>query len=119
MSVSPSAPVALQFSNMERAGFSDPQDEICSRSPCQEAISQHGGQQNSPAELTSQAQKIGWAHSRLHVLCKRMKHYYLNRVCFKLSCLFKLLLINMPLVSCCSNTNKASLRGKKTVWKMG
>lgn len=36
-----------------------------------------------PAELTcmSQAQQIWWAYCLLHVLCKRMKHYYLNNVC--------------------------------------
>lgn len=71
-----------------------------------------------PAELTcmSQAQQIGWAYWLLHVLCKRMKHYYPEPcllVWFKHSCLFKLLLINMLLVRCCSNTNKASLRGKR------
>lgn len=48
---------------------SNPHDETCSQSSCQEAISQH--------ELTcmSQAQQIGWAHCLLQVLCEGMKHY--------------------------------------------
>lgn len=67
--------LTLHCSNMERTGFSNPHDETCSQSSCQEAISQH--------ELTcmSQAQQIGWAHCLLQVLCDRMKHYCLNHVC--------------------------------------
>lgn len=45
----PPAGVTLQFSNVERAGFSNPHDETSSPSSCQEDISKHGGQQNSPA----------------------------------------------------------------------
>lgn len=54
---------------------SNPHDETCSQSSCQEAISQN--------EMTwmSQAQQIWWAHCLLQVLCERMKHYCLNHVC--------------------------------------
>lgn len=107
-SLSSCDPSLQQYGKGRILKSSNPHDETCSQSSCQEAISQH--------ELTwvSQAQQIGWAHCFLQVLCERVKHYCLNLfVCFKDSRLFRLLLINMALVRCCSSTNKASLRGKR------
>lgn len=101
-------PSLQQYGKGRIFNSSNPHDETCSQSSCQEAISQH--------ELTcmSQAQQIGWAHCLLQVLCERVKHYaWPMFVCFKDSRLFRLLLINMALVRCCSNTNKASWRGKR------
>lgn len=100
---------------MERAGFSNPYDETCAQPSCQAAISQHGGQQISPACHRHRFDGLIVFYMSFG---KRMKHYYLSLVCVKHSCLFKLLLINMPLVRCCSNISKADLRGKKTTWKM-
>lgn len=107
-------PPFVKFSNVKRAGFSNPHDETCSQSSCQEAISQHG-KQNSPA---------CHRHSRVDGLTvfymSFVKEWSIAAwtmfVCLKQSCLLKLLLINMPLVRCCSNTNRISLRGERHQW---
>lgn len=107
----PSAHVSLQFSNVERAGFSNPRDETCSQSSCQEAISQHG-KQNSPA-CHRHSRFDGLTVFYMSLVQEWSITAWTTFVCFKHSWLFKLLLINMSLVRCCSNTNITNLRGKR------